>query len=94
MWKQTLFISKISHSDFDFRCQYEIEIFFRYNYEGKYLDAQELKDFLEKEQMVDISILKVVSFLLYFFFSVTLSVTVISNSTSIVPNVNTISSNF
>ena len=36
---------------------------FRYNYEGKYLDAQELKDFLEKEQMVGIRILEVVSFL-------------------------------
>ena len=37
---------------------------FRYNYEGKYLDAQELKDFLEKEQMVGIFILEVVSYLL------------------------------
>ena len=63
MWKYTIFICKISHSDFDFRSQYEILKIFRYNYEGKYLDAQELKDFLEKEQMVGIRILEVVSFL-------------------------------
>ena len=37
---------------------------FRYNYEGKYLDAQELKDFLEKEQMVGVSFLEAVSVLL------------------------------
>ena len=30
--------------------------YYRYNYEGKYLDAQELKDFLEIEQSVSMGL--------------------------------------